>query len=196
MRARLLLLVAALLFATALPSQASVTSDGPFLNSFKFWSPSICMAIGDTGLNAAPLAQAWNSQTPGQLAITASNNCVTAGYPPSRRFTIDAYNGATSKCLILTDRSGNAFDPAGDATASGGHWVYNDNPMIWVNRNCYGTLAARDHYASAGIGQILGLATLNSPGNDSRVVNMTDWSIRNVTSADPYSGAVLGRLYG
>jgi hypothetical protein len=199
MRARLLFalaLIGTLLFASALPSRAAVTNDAPFLNTFKFWSPSLCMAIGDTGLNAAVSAQSWNNATGGKLAITASNNCVNAGYPPSRRFTIDAYNGSTSNCTLLTDRNGDVFNPAGDATAIGGNWVYNDNPIIWINRNCWGSIFSQRHFTTQGIGQVLGLERLNSNSYQYRVMNNTAFSRENVEYADLASGAVLDRLYG
>lgn len=195
MRARIafaLALLGVLVSASVLPANAS---DAPFLNSFKFASANVCMAIGDTGLNSPALAQQWNLRDNGVIALTAANNCVTAGFPGNRRFTIDAYNGSTSRCIILTDRTGDAFDPAGDATAVNGHWQYDNNPIIWVNRNCYSTFAARDHYVSAAIGYVMGLAQLNSSAYNSRVMNMTAWSIRNATVADQYSAAILHRLY-
>lgn len=195
MRARLLFalaLLGVLVSASVLPASAN---DAPFLNSFVFAGPRVCMAIGDTTINSPALAQQWNLRDSGGIAITAANNCVTAGYPGNRRFTIDTYVGSTSRCIILTDRTGDAFDPAGDATPVGGNWQYDNNPIIWVNRNCYSTFAARDHYTSAAIGYVMGLALLNSSSSDSRVVNMTPWSIRNVTVADQYSAAILHRLY-
>lgn len=196
MRARLLFalaLIGVLFGASALPASAN---DWPYLNGRRFVQPFICMSIGDTGLNAPTLAQAWNNQTTGYLAITASNNCVTAGYPPSRRFTIEAYNGSTSRCTILTDKNGDEWNPAGDGTAIDGFWVYNDNPIMWINRNCWTSSASQRHWTSAGIGSILGLEYLNSSGNNSRVVNHTAWSRENVQYADQYSAAVLDRLYG
>lgn len=196
MKARLLFalaLIAALFGAGALPASAS---DEPYLSHVRFAQPFLCMSIGDNGINAPALAQQWNNQTTGYLSITASANCVTAGFPPSRRFTIEAYNGATSRCHILTDKNGDAFAHGADSTAIGGYWNYNDNPIIWNNRNCWGTLAAMYHWVSASIGSILGLEQLNSAGNNSRVVNHTSWSIQNVPYADANSAAVLDRLYG
>lgn len=172
------------------------TNDEPFLNSYKVWSPSVCMSIGDTGLNAAPLAQGWNNATVGDLAITASANCVSAGYPPSRRFTIDAYNGSTSYCFKVTDKNVGTLDAGTDVVASGGKWLYVDNPILWINRNCWTSIFAQRHFTSAGIGSFLGLAQLNSSGYNSRVVNHTAWSRENVEYADQYSGAVLDRMYG
>jgi hypothetical protein len=188
----LLALIGVMLFASVLPASAS---DAPFLSSLKFAGPNVCMAIGDSGTDAPAMAQQWNLRDNGVIAISAQNNCVTAGYPGNRRFTIDTYVGSTSRCIILTDRTGNAFDPGGDATPVNGYWVYDNNPIIWANRNCYSTFAAMHHYVSAAIGEVMGLAQLNSSSYDSRVVNMTAWSIRNVTVADQYSAAILHRLY-
>jgi hypothetical protein len=196
MRARIaaiLTLVAALFAVTAIPSHAA---DGQYLNSFKFWSPVLCMAIGDFGIDAPELAQAWNVQSGHTMQISAKNNCVTAGYPPSRRFTIDTYSGSTSRCYIVTNKYTEPLGYGTDVVAVGGTWQYTDNPIIWINRACYSTFAARRHYTSAGIGSILGLATLNSEALNSRVQNMTAWSIRNVPTADVYSGGVMARLYG
>lgn len=199
MRARLafvLALLGVLLAASALPAQAS---DAPFLNGYTFANGSVCMAIGDSGIDAPAMAQQWNLRDAaygtGGIALTASNNCVSAGFPANRRFTIDTYVGSTSRCIILTDKYSNAFDPAGDATPVDGNWQYDDNPIIWANRNCYSTYAAMHHYVSAAIGQVMGLAQLNSATYNSRVVNMTAWSIRNVPTADQYSAGILHRFY-
>ena len=188
-----LLAALTLLAGVAFPAHAN---DAPYLNSFKFWSPVLCMAIGDFDIEAPELAQAWNVQSGHVLKITARNNCVTAGYPPSRRFTIDTYSGSTSRCFVVTDKNTQTLDFGTDVVANGGTWQYVDTPILYVNRNCYNTFAARRHYTSAGIGSILGLATLNSSGLNSRVMNMTDWSIRNVDTADVYSGGVAAWLYG
>lgn len=195
MRARLLfvLTLVTALFGVCLPAHAS---DSQYLNSFGFWSPVVCVAIGDFDIEAPELAQAWNVQSGSVLKITARNNCVTAGYPPSRRFTIDTYAGSTSRCYVVTDRNSGTLDFGTDVVANGGTWQYVDNPILYINRNCYSTFAARRHWVSAGYGGILGLANLYSEGLNSRVMNHTSWSIRNVDSADPYSGAVLARFYG
>lgn len=196
MRARLafaLALVGLLFGASAIPAHAA--DDTPYLTYQDFWSPVLCMAIGDFTIEAPEMAQAWNVQSDHIMQISAKNNCVTAGYPPSRRFTIDTYAGSTSRCYILTDKNTEILSPGADLTENNGHWQYIDNPIVWINRNCYNTFAARRHYTSAGIGELLGLQRFNSAGMNSRVMNMTSWSVMNVDTADPYSGAVLARLY-
>lgn len=195
MRARMLAaltLVATLFGASALPAHAN---DAPYLNSFAFHSPVLCVAIGDFDIEAPELAQAWNVQSGSVLKITARNNCVTAGYPPSRRFTIDTYAGSTSRCTVVTNKYSQTLGFGTDVVAVGGQWQYTDNPILYVNRNCYSTFAARRHWVSAGYGYILGLDDLYSEALNSRVMNHTAWSIRNVDTADFRSAAILARAY-
>lgn len=195
MRKLLLGLLALTAMLVPLSAQATTTSDAAFLNGYTFASPRVCMSIGDNGLEAAAMAQQWNLRDNGVIAITASSNCVTAGFPANRRFTIEAYNGSCTWVFKLTDKHGDAFDPAGDATPVDGNWQYDDNPIMWINRNCWGSSDERRHMVSAGIGSVMGLATLNSAGNNARVMNMTAFSRSQVPQADAGSAAVLHRFY-
>ena len=177
--------VVAVTTASAVPANASCG----YVNYIKFWTHSICMAIGDTGIEAPAMAQQWNVQ--GGMAIQAANNCVTAGYSPSRRFTIETYDGGNECWKVLGP---NGAQPALDSGV-GGWWRYTNNPVLWLNRGCFASVAARRHYVSAGIGSVIGLASMNSSGMNSRVVNMTTWSILNVPTADPYSGDLAESIY-
>lgn len=163
-------------------------ADNPLLRYRRFWDYHLCMAIGDTGLRAPELAQRWN--VVGGMEINARGNCVTAGYPPSRRFTIDTYSGSVDTCWRITSPDGWDFP---EYSWNGNMARYVNNPVLRMNVNCFG--AYRDHYVSAGIGSILGLAALNSTGYNSRVMNFTAWSIINVPQADVYSGALMEDLY-
>lgn len=181
-----LVAVVALITASAVPAAASCG----YTTGIRFWDYHLCMAIGDTTIEAPQMAQQWNLK--GGMAIQAANNCVTAGYPPSRRFTIETYYSSGSECWKVTGPNG--AQPG--LTAHGSWWWYTDNPMIWVDLGCMGSnLNVRRHIVSAAIGSLLGLHSMNSSGMNSRVMNMTAWSQLNVPTADIYSGALMEDVY-
>ena len=189
---RLILAVVAVVAVTTASAVPANASCGPVVRNVKFWTDSVCMAIGDTGIEAPYLAQQWNNR--GGVRIQAANNCVTAGYPPSRRFTIDTYYEHQGSCWKILGPNG--ASPSLDA--EGNWWRYTNNPVVWVNDYCLpGTVGAtqRRHNVSAAIGSVMGLSALNSSGYNSRVMNMTAWSQLNVPVADVYSGALLEMVY-
>lgn len=193
---RLLLAVVAVVAVTTASAVPANASCGPLADSRKFWTDSVCMAIGATDIEAPYLAQQWNNRA--GWAIQASNNCVTAGYPPSRRFTIDTYYSVNGPCwYILGPDGGNptVHDPNGGL---GPWWNYTNNPVLWMNYRCLagypGSIQAR-HVVSAGIGNIMGMGVLNSSGYNSRVMNMTSWSQLNVPVATTYDGSVGEMIY-
>jgi hypothetical protein len=183
---RLLLAVVAVVAMTTASAVPANASCGPLVDSRKFWTSSVCMAIGDTGIEAPYLAQQWNIRA--GWRIQAANNCVTAGYPPSRRFTIDTYYSANGPCWYILGPNG----------GTGPWWNYTNNPVLWMNLRCMagypGSIQAR-HYVSAGIGNIMGMGVLGSSGYNSRVMNMTDWSVLNVPVATTYDGSVGEMIY-
>lgn len=169
---------------------------------WRFWSPEICMKIGDTSLNAGSIAAEWNQRSGGVLKIVSANNCVTAGYPPSRRFTISTISNANMPCAYVANIDGYQLLPNRDGNNMGGAnegtYLYSNNPRAYVNyhSHCSGVYPAYvQHMTSAAVGGILGLAQTNSSGYNSRVMNMTTYSIENVYRPDKNSGALLNRMY-
>lgn len=173
------------------------------LTHWRFWTGDICMAIGDTSLNAGAIASKWNAVSHGVVNIRSANNCVTAGYPPSRRFTIDTINRPYDACAFATDINGSMLVPGtGNSNDNPNNpqleELYSNNPRAWVNTNskCVDDHTnVRIHYVSAAIGVVLGLARTNSSGYNSRVMNMTDYSTHNVPYPDANSGALLNFVY-
>lgn len=187
----------AVLIAGTLPASAAPLP----VTHWRFWSNDICMAIGDASLNAGAIAAKWNAVS--YVNIRSANNCVTAGYPPSRRFTIDTKNAPYEACAFATDIDGNALLPGtGDGNDNPNNpdleYLYSNNPRAWLNTNSKCTddhANVRIHYISAAIGSVLGLARTNSSGYNSRVMNMTDYSTHNVPYPDANSGGLLNLLY-
>lgn len=185
----------ALILGAAIPAQAAssgATELPPTVSGYKFWTGSVCMAVGDTTINAPYLAQVWNNQSSGEIAIQASNNCVTAGYTPSTRFTIDTYSAADGTCGTIKNPDGTTNL---DASYYNGMWRYTNNPVTWVN-TYYSTCTSHlSHFVSQAIGHVMGLQLLNSTGYNSRVMNNTDWSRANVGSASAPEGTRIAELY-
>lgn len=194
---RLLTGLVALLMILGLSAQTAQASEWALLSGWRFYTPSVCMAIGDNGIEAGAIAQKWNVASGGELKITASSNCVTAGYPPSRRFTIDTFRdvSSTAPCAKVTDHNGNYLDGGADGDAVNGWWRYTNNPIAWVNTWCFSSTTRRRHATSAAIGNVLGLETLNTSVYDSRVVNFTDFSQDNIPYPDARSADLLRRVY-
>lgn len=193
-----LVAVAALLtgaVVTTAPASAQATDYPATISGKKFWTGSVCMAVGDTTIDAPYIAQLWNNATPGTImGITASNNCVTAGYTPSTRFTIDTYSANDGTCGYLANPDGSK--PV-SASLYNGIWRYTNNPVVWVNKygGCWSNSSRRAHAVSMMIGFVMGLEPLNSSGYNSRVMNQTAWSYDNVPYPETYSGTLLGNLY-
>lgn len=164
------------------------------LTSYKFWpyDPAwVCVANGDNGIPIAQAAQAWNNASAG-LYLDYSSNCVTDGYTPSTRMTIDTYNAADGNCVKVTN---DAY-----AVGSDGFRRYTNNPIGWVNVNaaqgCTSTAFRRAHWTSYAIGRIIGLV-------GHRDVNDTTWDSRvmayrtqdTIAWAEPYSGSAITHMY-
>lgn len=138
---------------------------------YKFWPyavADICVAVGDTTIPIGVAAQAWNNASSG-VALNAESNCATAGYPPSRRMTIDTYSAADGRCTKLT----NTYYSTADTFR---RWTGDPaNVVGWVNRyyeGCYSTSTARAKNTSIAIGAALGMATLSGSTWASRVMSL------------------------
>lgn len=139
-------------------------------NQYKFWpyDPAwVCVANGDNGIPIGQAAQAWNNASAG-LYLDYSSNCVTDGYTPSTRMTIDTYNAVDGVCVKFTNMT--------YALGSDGFRRYTNNPVGWVNMNptqgCGSTAFRRAHWTSVAIGFIAGLTLHhdNTTTWDSRVM--------------------------
>lgn len=157
----------------------------------KFWPyamADICVAVGDTTIPIGVAAQAWNNASAG-VALNAEANCVTAGYTPSTRMTIDTYSAADGRCHKIT----NAYKAAGDTFD---RWTGSPaNVVGLVNRyysSCYGSANARAKSTSTIIGAILGLKTLAGSTWASRVMSLTSAVYYPSASTD---GPALTDLY-
>jgi hypothetical protein len=182
--------------APASARTVSATEWPATITGYKFWTGSVCMAVGDTTIDALYIAQLWNNVTPGTvMGITASNNCVNAGYTPSTRFTIDTYYANDGTCGSIKNPDGT---PAPlERSYYNGIYRYTNNPVVWVNTygGCWSNASRRAHVVSMMIGAVMGLKVLNSSGYNARVMNQTSWSYDNVPYPETYSGTVLGNLY-
>lgn len=175
-----LAVVALALGVAAAPAQATPQA-GPLpipqslLTSDKFWPYAhngripICVAVGDSVQPIAKMAQAWNNATH-TLALQASANCITAGYTPSLRMTIDTYSAADGRCSKLT----NTYISQADSFH---RWTGNPaNVVGWVNRyyeGCWSTSLLRDKWTAIVIGQILGAKQLNGSQYAGRGMSVT-----------------------
>lgn len=199
MRRIILALVASLavLIGGTLPASAAPLP----VTHWRFWSGDICMAIGDTNLNAGYIAGKWSAVSGYKVNIRAANNCVTLGYPPSRRFTLDTISKQYEPCAFVTNIDGYSLQPNRDGNKNpnnaDGEYLYSNNPRAYVNVNpsCQYWPDFRAHFASQAVGKLLGLDDTNSSGYNSRVMNNTQYSIVNIEWPDNPSGALLSQLY-
>lgn len=171
--------------------------DPSVYGNVRFWSGNICMSVGDTSIEAAYNAQVWNNATK-NVSITASNNCVTAGYPPSRRFTITTFYDRQAYCTDVSGVNGRGTDYSWDGPVNG--WLrYTNNPVVWINRACSGYAIGSTqlrHYVSQGIGLVLGLRVHDSDAWNSRVMNQTLWSAENVPGPNAAEAKIVSDVYG
>lgn len=185
-------LVLALTFLIGAVAPANAAGSEPLPSSIytgkKFWpyaTANICVAVGDTTIPIGVAAQAWNNASAG-VALNAENNCVTAGYSPSTRMTIDTYSAADGRCHKIT----NSSYAVGDTYE---RWT--NNPIGWVNTyysSCYGSANARAKSTSTIIGAILGLKTLSGSTWASRVMSLNSAVIYPSATTD---GPALTDLY-
>lgn len=173
------------LVATTAPASANV--NGPDVGDWQFYTGLVCMADGAPEYNVAEAAQQWNIRTNAAdpdvtFGITAKNNCVTAGYAPSRRFTVDViHDTSVSWCISYGNQERDQY----------GRWTNNPYALVNDKAECPNT----NHYISQAIGLIMGLRTLNSTGYNSRVMNNTSWSIANVSYPGVYDGTAMALQY-
>lgn len=173
--------------ATGDPAAWCTSNVAPYYsyqNGNCFWTDELCIMSGDPLIPASAAAQSWNVQA--GTEINYANNCVTAGYLPSRRMTITSYNEADGQCGKFSNQQVDSI----------GRWT--NNPVIWINFY-YGSCGSYNeiglaHMATSYMGVVLGLASTNTVGMSSHVMNQTAWSIRNVPWATIYDGPVMCRV--
>lgn len=195
-----LMALAMLFTSTVITDGAAHAYSSPDPNVYgntRFWTGNICMAIGDASIEAAYNAQVWNNATQ-NVSITAKNNCASAGYPPSRRFTIDTFYDRSRGCTEESGVNGLGTNYSWDGPVNG--WLrYTNNPIVWVNRVCsghaIGSVQLR-HYVSQAIGLALGLRVHDSDGWNSRVMNQTLWSSENVSGPNAAEAKIVSDVYG
>lgn len=186
--------------AAPAPVAVTVAQAGPLpipttlLSSDKFWpyatngSIPICVAVGDAYAPIAKMAQAWNNAT-NSLALSARANCITAGYTPSLRMTIDTYSAQDGQCTKLT----NTYISQADSFH---RWTGNPlNVVGWVNtyyEGCYSTSLLRDKWTAIAIGQVLG----------AKILYGQQWAGRGMGANSPLygpsrntDGATIDNLY-
>lgn len=179
-------------FAVA-PAQAATLP--PDANGYKFWSPYVCVdgsAINGDYYRVAYIAQQWNIRSGYNLHLDYEDDCVAAGYPPSRSMVIGSYtNNTDGYCLTFTNQQTEGY---------GGFARWTNRPGAYVNFGgpgtpCIQNQTYRDHIVSEAIGYLIGLKMLNSTGYNSRVMNGTTWSWQNVPLPDVNSGSTVANIY-
>jgi hypothetical protein len=151
------------------------------VNGCKFYTKAVCVdgsAINGTYYRVAAIAQQWNIQ--GNVELTYQDDCVAAGYTPSRRMVVNtSHGGSAGSCLTWTNTQASVSQGMARWTNGPGAYVNVDNP------SCVSGQTRRDHAVSMAIGWLLGASTLNSSGWASRVMYSGNFSlIGTPTAAD------------
>lgn len=154
---------------------------------------TIC--VDGSGINGAyyrvaTIAQAWNNAvgSPNTFALDYSNDCAADGYPPSRRFVVDAYYGDPNDGVcILSTNTGRTI-----GTNNFDWWTQGPGFYLDYNSTCVQGQANRDKAVSIAIGMAMGLNTLTSSGFSSRVMYIGSGA---VTMPDANSAATLYKIY-
>ena len=94
--------------APMVATSGNIPLNSTIFTGYKFWPYApldVCVALGATPaqLPIGAQAQAWNNATY-NLRLNAEANCVTAGYSPSTRMTIDSYSAADGSCWPNSSR--------------------------------------------------------------------------------------------
>jgi hypothetical protein len=138
------------------PAQAVVDSAG---NGYamgvqpNYWT--ICVANGYGPTVGGPVLS-WNY--PGrQLAVHLQNRC--DGYSITNRLTIDNINNSGA-CIQYTRLNNTAPTKYQHGGSGAGYYIWNNNPVIWINTRsgCNNAGGQLEHNAGKGMGYILGLA--------------------------------------
>jgi hypothetical protein len=114
---------------------------------------TLCIANGYGPTVVGPAAS-WNY--PGR-ALTISVRNVCTGYSVTNRMTIDNINNSGA-CIQYTRLNNTA--PTQLAHLYAAWYIWNNNPVIWINTRsgCNGAGGQLEHNAGKGVGYILGLA--------------------------------------
>lgn len=174
----ILALLLALFGLTAAPAQAVVsvptaTTTAQVELQYKMGAlpaqSKICIANGvGADYPLEYLLERWNDFSYSALRLVVQNRCST--YSITNRMTVYAYTDNTTTCGIITQR-GNYWD------STQGKYIYNQNPLIYVNQNAY--CASNDteqaHRFAMYVGVILGLgyetATYKVMGTNATALN-------------------------
>lgn len=116
-----------------------------------YWT--LCVANGYGPTVVGPVAS-WNY--PGRaLTISVRNTCT--GYSVTNRMTIDNINnsGACIQYTRLNNTAPTKYQHWGPY-----YYIWNNNPVIWINTRtgCNNAGGQLEHNAAKGVGYILGLA--------------------------------------
>jgi hypothetical protein len=166
------------------------------INGVRFWSGKICVdgsAINGRNWRVGYIAQQWNLRVADTnvLALDYADDCVAAGYPPSRRMVIGTFSNPNyGECLLPTNK-------ATDEHNGMSRWT--KGPGMYINvgiSGCFSTQNRRDHNVSSAIGWLLGLTEINSPDSKlDRVMNQTTQTLDNIPLPDPVSGQRVKEIY-
>jgi hypothetical protein len=148
---------------------------------------TICAAngVGGTYPLAYVLGQ-WNDTSYGALRLSVLNRC--DGYSITNRLTVEAYTDSTSTCGKFT-QAGSVWD------ARQGKYIYNQNPVVWVNLNdiCAGNDTVKAHRFAMYVGYILGLGYTTTTN---RVMCNTSWCNNNIKYVTGYDIRDMAGVYG
>lgn len=196
--------VGATILGAVAPAQAAVDRvavDQPAdVSGFRFWTGSD-LCVDGSGINGpyyrvAYIAQQWNLRVgnTGILALNYDDDCIAAGYPPSRRMVIGIVNNPSyTLCQMGVNTT-----PGVDTDTYNGMERWTHGPAVYINIGqpyCVSSQARRDHQVSSAIGGLLGLQGFDSPAWNSRVMNETDFSLDNVPLPDVYSSQRVREIY-
>ena len=154
--------------APMVATSGNIPLNSTIFTGYKFWPYApldVCVALGATPaqLPIGAQAQAWNNATY-NLRLNAEANCVTAGYSPSTRMTIDSYSAADGSCWKYTNTSYATADTFR-------RWT--NNPVGWVNLYYEGCQVNKYKWTAFVIGHLLGLQHLSGQTWSSRVMSLS-----------------------
>lgn len=188
--------VVAILGGFATPAQAALPHPVD-INGARFWSGKVCVdgsAINGPYWRVSYIAQQWNLRVGDTniLALDYEDDCVAAGYPPSRRMVIGTFNNSDIRmCNLATNYSTDYYN---------GMNRWTNGPGMYINlgvSGCFSTQNRRDHFVSSAIGHLLGLRSFESEQSHllSRVMNDTTYSLDAVPLPDATSGQRVREIY-
>jgi hypothetical protein len=190
-------IAATMLGGAATPAQAAALPAD--ITGLRFWTGDLCIdgsTIDSSAYRVGYIAQQWNLRVgnPSALSLHYEDDCIAAGYPPSRRMVIGKVNKPSTAFCQLSENT----TPDDDTDTHNGWKRWTHGPIVTINigrADCVGSQARRDHFISSAIGGLLGLQGFESKGWDSRVMNDTDFSMDHVPLPDVYSVQRVREIY-